>query len=188
MSKILIVYGTSEGQTARIAQYLADTIGQQDCLVDLLEARSLPGNFSIRSYDSVLIGASLHLGRFQDSICDFVKRQRVALEGVRSAFFSVSFAEAFPPGRSGEERARLQKHIDTFLHETGWSPQRVESFAGALTYSRYGFSARRLVKSMAKRAGRPTDLSQDCELTDWAAVARFGEEIAATLEPARLYL
>lgn len=56
MTKIMIGYGTTEGQTARIAEYIADVIrGQshQARVVDLKQPRGL----SPDDYDALIIGA-----------------------------------------------------------------------------------------------------------------------------------
>jgi menaquinone-dependent protoporphyrinogen oxidase len=62
--------------------------------------------------------------------------------------------------------------IKTFLSETGWHPTRVLAVAGALTYSKYNFLLRFIMKRIARRAGASTDTSRDHEFTDWAAVDR----------------
>jgi menaquinone-dependent protoporphyrinogen oxidase len=52
--------------------------------------------------------------------------------------------------------------------------------AGALTYSKYNFFIKLIMKTMARRAGGPTDTSRDYEFTDWAALDRFVLERVGT--------
>ena len=40
MSRIAIVYGTTDGQTAKIARFIADILRTEHQTVDLLDARS----------------------------------------------------------------------------------------------------------------------------------------------------
>ncbi len=186
MRKILIVYGTTEGQTGKIAQRLANTIGSQGFQVEVFDGRRLPRDIDLSNYAAVLVGASMHAGGYQRFIRDFVKQRRAELARVPSAFFSVSLTEAYPPDEHLQERANLRAHIDRFLQETGWQPQRVVSFAGALAYTRYGFVKRRLMQKIARQAGQQTDPSRDYEYTDWQAVTRFAEEMVSALSAAPL--
>ena len=64
MAKILIGYGTTEGQTARIAEYIADVIRGQSHeaqVLDLKRSKDVPLN----STDAVVIGGSIHIGKHE---------------------------------------------------------------------------------------------------------------------------
>ena len=90
MSKILIAYGTSEGQTAKIAQQLAGFIraqGHDAFTGDIARGAPAPAG-----YQAVIVGASVHKGKHQRWVVDYVRRNRPALERLPSAFFSVSLA------------------------------------------------------------------------------------------------
>ncbi len=182
MTRILVLYGTTEGQTEKIARRLAETMRKEGCQVEVIDSRRLPAAFSLSSYDAALIGASMHAGGFQRAVRDFVRQHRTELQGIPTGFFSVSLTEAYPPGTHPEERAELQRYISRFFEETGWQPQHSARFAGALAYSRYGFFKRQAMKSIARRTGTPTDTSRDYEYTDWQAVARFGKAFASLLK------
>ena len=91
MTKILIGYGTTEGQTARIAEYIADVIrdqGHEAQVLDLKRSKDVP----LDGTDAVVIGGSIHMGKHEESVGDFVRKNRGALERLPSAFFSVSLA------------------------------------------------------------------------------------------------
>jgi menaquinone-dependent protoporphyrinogen oxidase len=182
MTRMLVLYGTTEGQTARIARRLAETLRKEGCEVDVVDSRHLPAGFSMRGYDAALIGASIHAGGFQHAVRDFVEEHLADLQRIPAAFFSVSLTEAYPPGTHLPERAELHEHVSRFLGQTGWQPQRIVGFAGALAYSRYGFFKRLVMKSIARQAGMPRDTSRDYEYTDWIGVAHFGKEFAAALK------
>ncbi len=184
MTRILILYGTTEGQTGKIAERLASTMRTLGCQVDVVDSRHVSKDFSMSGYDAALIGASLHAGGFQGSVRSFIQTHLAELQRIPAAFFSVSLTEAYPPGTHQAERAELQKRIASFLEETGWQPQQMVNFAGALAYSRYGFFKRQVMKSIARQAGTPTDTSRDYEYTDWVAVARFGVQFVSALNAA----
>jgi menaquinone-dependent protoporphyrinogen oxidase len=78
-----------------------------------------------------------------------------------------------------ESRDATRRYIDEFLDETGWTPRKSKTFAGALQYREYDFATRLLVRLMMRKAGHPTDISQDYDYTDWGAVDRFAHECSA---------
>ena len=91
MTKILIGYGTTEGQTARIADHLAEAVrshGLEAQALDLKESKDV----GLEGYDAVIVGGSIHMGKHEEYVVDFVRKNRATLEGLPSAFFSVSLA------------------------------------------------------------------------------------------------
>ena len=91
MSKISIVYGTTEGQTAKIADVMADVIrahGHDVATVDVKHA----SDGLAAGYDGVILGASIHMGKHDKHAVEFVRHNREVLERVPSGFFSVSLA------------------------------------------------------------------------------------------------
>ena len=91
MLRVSIAYGTSEEQTVRIAEYLADVIrshGHEAFPVDV-ERASAP---TPDGHDAVIVGGSIHMGRHERNVVHYVRRNRAALERLPSAFFSVSLA------------------------------------------------------------------------------------------------
>jgi hypothetical protein len=99
MLSVLIPYGTTEGLTAKISEFVADVIRGHDhkaTVVDIKGSR-VP---KLEGYDAVIVGASIHMGKHEDHVLDFVRENRDALERLPSAFFSVSMAA--PHGAHGE--------------------------------------------------------------------------------------
>jgi menaquinone-dependent protoporphyrinogen oxidase len=178
-TRVLIAYGTTEGHTARIAQYLADVIrswGHEAHPVDLERARAPDPN----DYDAVIVGASVHMGKHQTSVRNFVKQNRPALDRLPTAFFSVSLAA------HGSTKAvkEVTSYIAKFAQQTGWRATKVGVFAGALLYTRYGFFTRWIMRKIARDKGSlDLDTSRDYVYTDWDAVRRFGEEFLDILVP-----
>jgi len=174
MSKILIAYGTSEGQTAMIADHLAEVIRAQGHDV-------FPMNVERRApapagYDAVIVGASVHKGKHQPWVVDYVRRNRPALQRLPSAFFSVSLAA------HGDE-AEAEGYVEGFETETEWHPAQVALFGGALLYTEYGFIKRHLMKKIAadKPGSLGTDTSRDYVYTEWDGVRRFTEAFLESL-------
>jgi menaquinone-dependent protoporphyrinogen oxidase len=181
MIRILIPYGTVEGQTARIAECLAHVIQDHGCEAHPVDIERA-GAPNPASYDAVIVGASVHMGKHESSVRDFVRQHRQTLERLPSAFFSVSLAAHEDTPKARQE---VQRCIDRFLQETGWRPGTIGRFAGALLYTRYGFFTRWMMKQIARSKGSPdTDTSRDYFYTDWDSVKRFGTEFLEMLVPA----
>lgn len=169
MSSILILYDTTEGQTRRIARYVADAVAGDGRLVDVHEIRKLPRGFAVDRFDAVIVGASIHMGRHSKRLSKFLAMYRPGLERIPSAFFSVSLSAA----GTEEETRRAEGYVTELLEQTGWRPPVTATFAGGLRYREYGFLKRWIMKKIARDAGKDTDTSKNHEYTDWDAVDRF---------------
>jgi menaquinone-dependent protoporphyrinogen oxidase len=169
MAVIYIPYGTTEGQAAKIAEFISDVVhahGHKAQTADIKQA----GNFIPDWYDAVIVGGSIHKGKHEDYVLEFVQKNKAVLESVPSAFFSVSLS-AHGDSESAEG------YVEEFEKATGWRPAQVGLFSGALAYSQYGFIKRLVMKRIAGSKGSlDTDTSQDYVYTEWDGVKRFTED------------
>lgn len=175
MSRVLLVYATKHGHTAKISERLAEALRGEGLEVDPRAVENA-GDTRPRDYDGVIVGASIHAHQHQSEIVDWVKAHHTSLESLPSAFFSVSLTAAED---TDEAREATRQCIDEVLDDTGWTPTRATSVAGALQYREYDVFTRTLIRLMMRRAGHTTDISQDHEYTDWDAVERFGCKFAS---------
>jgi menaquinone-dependent protoporphyrinogen oxidase len=60
-----------------------------------------------------------------------------------------------------------------------WRPKTVHHAAGAIRYSQYDFFKRLAIKFIAGQRGQATVMSQDYDLTDYAALKTFVLEFIA---------
>ena len=67
--------------------------------------------------------------------------------------------------------------------ETGWRPDKVGLFAGAIKYSQYGSLTRFLFKLVAAVTAEDTNTSRDYEYTDWNKVEGFAADFGASVVP-----
>jgi menaquinone-dependent protoporphyrinogen oxidase len=171
---ILVAYGTSEGQTAKIADGLRDR-GHTADAVDVIEL----DQFAVDTYDAVLVGASIHRGRHQSAVRTFVSTHCDALATLPTGFFQVCLTAVSP---DEERRAAAAQYVHELVETTGWHPDRIAIFGGALRYSKYGFLKRVVLKRIAKDVTGDTDTTRDYEYTDWDEVDRFTEEFAVFVE------
>lgn len=176
MSRILVAYGTSEGQTATIAERLGDALADEDHDATLVHAKHPPADLEPSDYDGVIVGASIHMGTHQRYVVEFVREHLEALNRLPSAFFSVSLTAAHAEPADREPAREL---LEAFLEETGWEPDRTLLVAGALTYSEYGLLKRVVMRRIAGKSGGDTNTSRDYEYTDWDEVEAFALEFSS---------
>jgi len=176
MMRVLIPYGTTEGLTARISEYVADVVRGHGHEADTVDIKGSVDP-ELDGYDAVIVGASIHMGKHEDYVLDFVRKNRDELGRLPSAFFSVSMA-------AHDNTEEAEGYIEEFVRETGWHPVKVGLFGGALLYTQYGFIKRHLMKKIARDKGNPdTDTSRDYGYTEWDGVKHFVEEFLETLVP-----
>jgi len=188
VKSVAILYATREGQTRRIAEHVGATLRTRGFTVDVLDVgRNVSADFDLTRYAAAIVAASVHIGKHEREMVEFVKSHRAALERVPSAFLSVSLSEAGAEdaGATAERRERaaasVKTVVDGFLRQTGWSPTHVHPVAGALLYRQYGTIVRLVMRFIAKQAGATTDTSRDHEYTDWEALDRFADELASLI-------
>jgi len=180
MSGILILYGTTEGQTNKIARFLADRLRARGSEVQVLNALDVQDDLDLSTFDGVILAASLHTGRYQAAVEHFAQTHHEWLNAMLSAFVSVSLSAA---GDDEDDVHGLARCVDELQRTTGWKPRFVHHAAGAFRYTQYSFFKRWALKYIAWRKGGPTDTSQDWELTDWDALASFADSLATQVKP-----
>jgi menaquinone-dependent protoporphyrinogen oxidase len=169
---ILVGYATVEGQSRKIAEAIAAEIeagADRALLFDI----GLGGEYALGRPEAAILCAPVHAARYPASFVSFVRQEAPWLKSVPSAFVSVSLLIR---SELEEERQEARHFPDGLLAETGWTPGMVHHAAGALRYSEYDFFKRWMMKRMAAQENAPTDISQDHEFTDWAALGRFVRE------------
>ncbi|MFB6078251.1 MAG: flavodoxin domain-containing protein [Halarchaeum sp.] len=177
MTTVLVAYGTGEGQTADIADRIADVLRGRDTVVETVDVDERDPDPD--AFDAVVVGSSIHLERQHPGVVSFVTANRDALAARPTAFFQVSLSDAVD---DPERRAEAARYVDDFLEDTGWHPDRIGRFGGALRYSKYGFLKRLVLKQIARDATGDVDTSRDYEYTDWDEVDAFAADFLAFAE------
>ena len=179
MQKILIAYASHEGQTAKIAHEIAGALRADGHAVDARRIQDAPAP---EGYDAVVVGSPVHYSKHDAAFVEWVKSNMAQLEKTHSSFFSVSLAAA---SQDADERGEARRLAEELLRTTGWRPDSLACFAGALAYSRYGLLKRLIMRRIAAKEGGATDVSHDYEYTDWDSVLRFARDAAAAAASAR---
>lgn len=165
--KVLIAYGTTEGQTRKVAKAVADEVGKSGHSADLFHTADLPGDWRLDSFDKIVLAGSVHEERHQESLQNFVVANREVLDTKPTLFLSVCLAAAFDDGE-----AEAKSYIENFIADTGWRPARHLSVAGAVRHGEYGFYNEQILKHVVLEKRDLDDPEIDHEFTDWAALAK----------------
>jgi menaquinone-dependent protoporphyrinogen oxidase len=171
MTRILVVYATTDGHTARIADAVADTLRAHGAAVDVQQVgrtHRLPD-----SYDGVIVAAPVRGGHYLKPIRRWVRAHARVLNGRPTGFISVCLGIL---QHDAAVDGKLQTIMSRLLAETGWQPVVTKQVAGSLPYTRYNWFIRQVMKRIAAKAGGDVDTTRDYEYTDWQELRRFAEE------------
>jgi len=171
MNRVLILYGTTDGHTRAVAQAIAEPMTRAGIDVTVIEAGTLEPLPA--GYDGIIVAASIHGGRYQDAVENWVRAHARDFGARPAAFVSVGLAVLQKSDQ--KVRTELGEIVDRFATRTGWRPPVVKQVAGALFYTRYNFFKRWIMKRIVAKAGGDIDISRDYDYTDWADVRAFGE-------------
>jgi len=172
---VLIVYGTTEGQTRKIAEWTASHVRQRGHDAELRDSASVESGAALERFDAFIVVASVHQDYHQETVRDFVTAHRQILDAKPSAFISVSLS-AVLEGAQPE----AQRYAETFLSATGWRPAKTLLLGGALRYTDYDYFQEQIVRFIVTKGGAPGRGREDREFTDWNELAAFIDGFLAT--------
>ncbi len=169
-----MLYLSRDGQTAKIAHFLASRIPNVELML-LSDWLGRNNAQNVAKYSAVVVGAPVRYGHFSRDLYRFARQFSQVENPCPVAFFGVNLTARKPEKNTPETNPYMRK----FLQKTAnlWQPNPCAVFAGALRYHRYHFWDRRLIQLIMKLTGGDTDLCTDCEYTDWQAVERFADKI-----------
>ncbi len=173
MTKILIIYSTTDGHTLTICRRLQQVVeqsGQQVTLLPVEESHQV----DLRAFDKIVIGASIRYGKHSRKVVDCINRNLAVLESKPNAFFSVNIVARKPEKNQPETNPYLRK----FLKRIAWHPKKLAVFAGKLDYPKYGPLDRFMIRFIMWMTKGPTDPATVTEFTDWQQVDTFGRVVS----------
>ena len=182
MTRILVIFATTDGHTRKVAQRIGETFRDQRIEVDVVEAGTC--DVTPNDYAAVVVCASVHAGGYQRAVAHWVIGHVDALQRKPTAFVSVCLGILQEDPKVAEELGAI---IGRFLTATGWQPAIIKKVAGALLYRQYGLVKRWMMKRIVARAGGDIDTSRDYEYTDWEDLRAFAKVFAGTITALRAH-
>jgi menaquinone-dependent protoporphyrinogen oxidase len=171
--KTLIAYGTTEGQTRKIADFVAIRLRKLGDQVTLVEAVEAPWDLRPNEYDAAILAASLHAGIYQKPLIEFARTHHLSLCQMPAHFLSVSLSAT---SRDPDDLTSTAACAERFKQETGWTSAVVHHVAGAFRFTEYDFFKRWVMRLIAWEKGVSIGSSQELELTDWNALAEIADK------------
>ena len=175
--RILIGYGTTEGQTRKIARFAADRLAEAGHAVELLSLEDAEGLDPAR-FDAVILGGSVHAGGYQKSLKRFAADHAATLNALPVLFLSVSLTAA---GEITEDWEALHSVLGDLEEATAWRPGRVAHIAGAYRFSEYNLLEAWMMRWIVKGRDPGFDGKSDKEYTDWPALGALIDDWTAGL-------
>ena len=165
--KTLILYSSHDGQTKKIAEFLATLVK------GFVQVQPLQLGIDISDFDRVIIGASIRYGHFNKMLYQFIEKNVELLQERQNAFFGVNLTAR----KAGKDTPETNSYIQKFLARISWRPEYVAVFAGALLYPRYKWFDRIMIQLIMRLTGGETDPTKEIEYTDWSKVESFAEKL-----------
>jgi menaquinone-dependent protoporphyrinogen oxidase len=159
--KVLVTYASKYGSTGGVA----DAIGKELCSKDVATDVVLIKNASdVGSYQGVVIGSPIYMGKWMSEAVDFVKKNREILHQVPVAYFLVCMTLAQPD----KNQAQALSYMDPILKAVPEiKPVGIGTFAGALHYNNLSWLNKKVLKSKGAPEG---------DFRDWNAIRTWARE------------
>lgn len=176
--RFLVLYGTTDGQTRKVAGAIADELRARGGEVDVANAKHQRPPTPPEDYAAVVVAGSVHSGGYQRSVRRWVRAHRDGLASRPTAFVSVCLGVL--EHNPATDRA-LDRILTKFFDATGWRPTMTKIVAGALPFTKYSWLKRRLMlRIVRKQLGSDVDARRDHEYTDWKDVRAFARDFGQT--------
>ncbi len=160
--KALIAYASKYGSTGGVA----DAIGKELCGKDVAtDVVSIKNAGNIGSYQGVVIGSAIYMGKWRPEVVDFVKENRDILRHVPVAYFLVCMTLSEPTEKN---RAKVLSYMEPILKAVPEiEPVAIGTVAGALDYNNLSWLNKKILKSKGTPEG---------DFRDWNAIRAWARE------------
>lgn len=169
MSKILVTYGTNYGSTKEIAEFITETIKEQNHAVDLYEVSRAPSNLD--EYDTVIIGSGIQIGKWTKQAEAFLKKHQQTLKEKKTALF-VSCGFVLYPEKHEES---TQKFLKDVAEKYGLEPVSLGFFGTCFDFTgkkgiKYNIMVNMIKRDLKKRGIQYGDVY---EFRDWPLIKQW---------------
>lgn len=171
MKKTAIIYSSTDGHTVKICEKIIEIIKHESIinLSSIEEADSL----DLESFDFILVGASIRYGNHKANLFSFIKNNLESLNKKDTAFFNVNAVAR----KEDKNTPATNPYLIKFLKKVAWKPTLLEVFAGKISYPKYHFFDKHMIRFIMWMSKGPTDPSKVFEFTDWKKVESLGKKV-----------
>ena len=188
---VAVLYAVSAEPARAIAEQLAAGFQQRGFVVELRPLRGAAA-LDLQGFAAAVLLAPFPTDHQEKDLLEFVKARKDYLDRMPVALISMSVAgggqeghaEGAPPSEGAREKsaqfvAGTREGIDHLFAETGWRPKRHWPISGSITYMRYNFAVRLILKLLSKGKAMPTG-----RLDDWRTLHAFLDEFVREIDAA----
>lgn len=162
---VMIVFGTVEGHTGKIARFAARQAEASNHKVSLFDTENKLAPVSFEGVESVVLAASVHERRHPQHFEVFVGAHKKQLAGCKTLMLSVSLSAAF---EAGMEEA--QDYLTEMEMRTGFKPDHEMLVAGAVKTGSYDYFESQVVRHVVLKDRDYDPSLGEHEFTDWDAL------------------
>lgn len=160
--KVLVTYASKYGSTGGVANAIGKELCSKDVAADVVLIKNV-GN--VGSYQGVVIGSAIYMGKWMPEAADFVKKNRDILRLVPVAYFLVCMTLSQPTEKN---RAEVLSYMDFILKAVPEiRPVGIGTFAGALDYNNLSWLNKKILKSKGTPEG---------DFRNWNAIRTWARE------------
>ena len=171
MKKTAIIFSSTDGHTGSICKKILDILkdGSMVSLSSIEEADSL----DLQNFDFIIIGASIRYGKHKPNLFKFINKNLEVLNTKQTAFFNVNAV-----ARKDEKNTpKTNPYLIKFLKKVSWKPTLLDVFAGKISYPKYHFFDKHMIRFIMWMSRGPTNPTKIYEFTDWNRVESFGNKV-----------
>jgi menaquinone-dependent protoporphyrinogen oxidase len=160
--RALVTYTSKYGSTGGVADAVGKELCNKDVAADVLLVKNVS---NISSYQAVVIGSPVYMGKWMSEAVDFVKKNREILRQVPVAYFLVCMTMAKP---TEENRTKVLAYMEPILKAVPEiKPVAIGTFAGAMNYSNLSWLNQQILKSKGTPEG---------DFRDWNTIRAWALE------------
>ena len=171
MKKTAVIYSSTDGHTVKICEKIIEII-KHESIISLSSIEEVD-SLDLESFDFILVGASIRYGNHKANLFSFIKNNLESLNKKDTAFFNVNAVAR----KEDKNTPATNPYLIKFLKKVAWKPTLLEVFAGKISYPKYHFFDKHMIRFIMWMSKGPTDSSKVFEFTDWKKVESFGKKV-----------
>lgn len=154
--RVLVTYASKYGSTGGVADAMGKELCLKEAAADVVQIKNVS---DISSYQAVVIGSAIYMGKWMSEAVHFLEKNRDALRQVPVAYYLVCMTLAQP---TEKKRAEVLAYMDPILKAVPEiKPVAIGTFAGALHYSNLSWINKKILKAKGTPEG---------DFRDWNAI------------------
>ncbi len=164
-SRVLVIYGSYHGSTREIASFIGNRLRKNGIQSDV---KSTNEDINFSHYDSIIMGAPIHRGKWMKAALDFASVHSDSLTQVPLSCFFTCMAAAVPsPNKEiiGELQTHTQSIIEIFPEIP---PSHIGVFSGKLDYDKCSFIESLVIRTFMNKNNLPSGDHRNWQVVgDW---------------------